>query len=104
MQTNKPVPQNSRFGIDASSNSEYLRKYRERRVENPHSRIAKKLKLMTTDEVKEIERAINTLLGKDRLPDPSNPWFYDRRVHKPKIRKSPARKPKSVVHKDMIQG
>lgn len=101
MRTNKPVPQNSRFGIDASSNSEYLRKYRERRVENPHSRIAKKLKLLLPVEVKEIEGIINKVLGKDRLPDPSNPWYYDRRVNKPKARK---RRPPKATHKDMIQG
>lgn len=97
----KPAPLTSRLGIEASSNSDYMKQYRERRRQNSMSRISKKLKLLNPAEIRDIERVINDTLGKERLPEPNNPWYFDRRINKPKVKKARRPKPK-VQHPDML--
>lgn len=60
--------------LSPSPSAKYLKTYRLRRKAEPLLRIQCKLRMMLKSELLAVERHIDRKLGKQRLPNPLDPW------------------------------
>lgn len=60
--------------LSSNPSATYLRRYRAARKVDPLSRLRKKIRMLTKQQLLDLERTVNGMLGPKKLPDPMNPW------------------------------